>query len=290
MSLPLFCDLLLAVAEDLAAPAWAEVAVDVVAVADAAVAAAGRFFAVALGFLPLLNSTCGPTSKPSSTSTPSPPPPFFFGILKFFVGTWATLLLTALVGGGDGLLLLLPLLLLRPARLSSLSRLFLSRPSRGCFALGEVSRLPVLFLEPLPEPDAGLRGDSLNLPLYSSRMLGAGGGVADFEEGGAAGAASLGSDLRPGLLGAGEEDLGGTEDDFGWAAAILLLLIDGSDTGGALVTIRSVFGSRRGSRLLGSALLGGTATSLLTWNLEQAFWRGASATGTLLTYDWVKET
>ena len=206
MSFPFFCPLLAAAAaEDLA-------------VEDEDVAVAGRFLAVGAleaGLLPPLNSTCGPDSSKRS----SPPSPLFLGMRKllcFFLGTWATRLLpvATLVGGGDGLLLLPLLLLLRRCRtvdsfsFSSLERFF----SRGCFELAS------FFFEVVVVAD-GLSGESLNLPLYSSRMLGAGGGVADLEEEDVAaggGAASLGSDLRwPGLLGgAGEDDFGGTEEDL----------------------------------------------------------------------------
>ena len=202
MSFPFFCPLLAAAAdEDLAAE-------------DEDVAVAGRFLAVGAlaGLLPPLNSTCGPSSKRSS-----PPSPLFLGMRKlfcFFLGTWATRLLpaaAAFVGGGDGLLLLPLLLLLRgcfdAASFSSLDRFF----SRGCFEVAFSS----FFLEVAVVVADGLSGESLNLPLYSSRMLGAGGGVADLEEV-VGGGASLGSDLRwPGLLGgAGEDDFGGTEEDL----------------------------------------------------------------------------
>ena len=205
LSFPFFCPLL-AADDDLAAE-------------EEDVAVAGRFLAVvgallAGGLLPPLNSTCGPDSSKRS----SPPSPLFLGMRKllcFFLGTWATRLLPAtLVGGGEGLLLLPLLLLLRRCRtvdsfsFSSLERFF----SRGCFEVAS------FFLEVVVADD-GLSGESLNLPLYSSRMLGAGGGVADLEEEDVAaggGAASLGSDLRwPGLLGgAGEDDFGGTEEDL----------------------------------------------------------------------------
>ena len=208
MSFPFFCPLLAAAAaEDLAAD-------------DEGVAVAGRFLAVGAleaGLFPPLNSTCGPDSSKRS----SPPSPLFLGMRKllcFFLGTWATRLLpvATLVGGGDGLLLLPLLLLLRRCRtvslgtisFSSLERFF----SRGCFEVAS-------FFFEVVVVDDGLSGESLNLPLYSSRMLGAGGGVADLEEEDVAaggGAASLGSDLRwPGLLGgAGEDDFGGTEEDL----------------------------------------------------------------------------
>ena len=206
MSFPFFCPLLGAAAEDLAAEDE-----------DVAVVA-GRFLAVGAleaGLLPPLNSTCGPDSSKRS----SPPSPLFLGMRKllcFFLGTWATRLLpvATFVGGGDGLLLLPLLLLLRRCRtvdsfsFSSLERFF----SRGCF------EVPSFFFEVVVVD--GLSGESLNLPLYSSRMLGAGGGVADLEEeedvAAGGGAASLGSDLRwPGLLGgAGEDDFGGTEEEL----------------------------------------------------------------------------
>ena len=93
----------------------------------------------------------------------------------------------------------------------------------------------------------------------------------------------------PGLLGAGDEDFGGTDEDLVILLSFLLCScsLEGSECGGSMVTMRASLALRLGS-LLGSALLGGgTTTWLLTWKLEQACW---SWRGILGGHYWIRLT